>query len=243
MLEINALQASAGDTSILQGVTLSVAPGETVALLGPNGSGKSTLAHVLMGHPGYRVTGGAVRFFEHDLLSLAPEARAHAGLFLAFQYPQAIAGVNLGHFLRLAYNSVHTTSLGALDFLKLLREKLALLELAEDFIQRSVNESFSGGEKKRVEMLQLAILEPRLAILDETDSGLDVDALKIVGRAVQTLQAHAPRTSWLVITHYQRLLDHIVPQRVAIMQQGRITQTGGAELVARIETHGYAKGA
>jgi Fe-S cluster assembly ATP-binding protein len=239
LLEINQLQVTTADTPILKGVTLTVDVGEVVAVMGPNGSGKSTLAHVLMGHPAYEVTAGSVTFEGHDLLALKPEARAQAGLFLSFQYPHEIAGVTIGNFLRLAYNSLHTPPLPVTAAVARIKEKMDLLQIPHDFLLRSVNEGFSGGEKKRMEMLQLAMLEPRLAILDETDSGLDIDALKIVGHAIQTIRQHHPHLALLVITHYQRILDYIPADRIAIMRAGQIVREGTADLIKQIETHGY----
>ncbi len=239
VLTIKNLEASTEDKAILHGVNLTVNAGEVVALMGPNGSGKSTLASVLMGHPAYQVTNGTVKYQKSDLLRLKPEERAQRGLFLAFQYPQSVAGVSMGSFLRLAYNATHDTKLSVKDFVKLLQRKMDLLQLPHDFMLRPVNEGFSGGEKKRAEMLQLAVLEPTLAVLDETDSGLDVDALRVVGEAIQAIRKERPTLAILVITHYQRILDYVPADRVAIMRAGKIIKEGKAELLQRIEQEGY----
>ncbi len=192
-----------------------------------------------MGHPGYDVTDGSVIFRDQDLLSQKPEQRAVAGLFLSFQYPQSVAGVTLGNFLRLAYNATHEPKLSVGDFLKLLKEKMQLLGLDESWISRPVNEGASGGEKKRAEMLQLAVLQPKLAILDETDSGLDIDALRIVGAALQKIREVSPNTSFLLITHHQRLLEYLKPDRVAVMKLGKIVKSGGLEILEEVETSGF----
>lgn len=241
MLAITNLHATTDQKEILRGIQLAIPAGSTIALLGPNGSGKSTLAQVLMGHPDYHVTQGQVEFNGVDLLALKPEARAHAGLFLAFQYPPVIAGVSIANFLRLAYNETHAEKLSVPAFIALLKQKMDLLKLPHEFMARSVNEGFSGGEKKRAEMLQLAVLEPKLAILDETDSGLDVDALKIVGHALQKIRTVNPTMSLLVITHHQRILDFIPPHRVTILHEGKIIREGGPEILASIATHGFAR--
>ena len=242
MLQIENLHVAIGGTPILKGVDLAVRPGEVHAIMGPNGSGKSTLAQVLAGREGYQVTQGRVRFLDQPLLEMAPEARARAGLFLAFQYPLEIPGVANAQLLRLALNGLRRArgeaELDAFDFLECVRDKLALLQMDESFLYRSVNEGFSGGEKKRNEILQMAVLEPRLCILDETDSGLDIDALKVVAEGVNALRS--PKRSMLVITHYQRLLDHIVPDVVHVMHQGKIVRTGGKELALELEASGYA---
>jgi Fe-S cluster assembly ATP-binding protein len=240
-LEITNLRVSAGGVPILRGVTCTVGEGELVALMGPNGSGKSTLAQVLMGHPSYEITGGQVTYQGRDLLGLKPEERARRGIFLSFQYPQEIAGVTIGNFLRTAYNATHSEGLGVADFLKLLRGKMDLLDMPADLITRSVNEGFSGGEKKRAEMLQLAVLQPRLALLDETDSGLDVDALATVARSIVTLRGQNPAMSLLLITHYRRILQHMPADRVLVMKKGRITVAGAGDLAKQIETHGYGQ--
>lgn len=240
LLSIANLRARAEDREILRGVSLRVAAGETVALVGPNGSGKSTLAHVLAGHPGYTVTGGSVQFDGQDLLQLKPEERARAGLFVAFQYPQAIAGVTVGNFLRLAYGAVQG-KIATTAFVRLLKEKMDLLHLPHEFMYRPVNEGLSGGEKKRVEMLQLAVLEPRLAILDETDSGLDVDALRAVGDALQEIRARRPALALLIITHHQRILERVSPDRVVVMKDGVIVKEGSEAVLTAIAARGFAE--
>jgi len=241
MLEIEDLWARAGDAEILRGIDLAIRPGEVHALMGPNGSGKSTLAHVLAGRPDVEVTRGAVRFQGRDLLGLAPEERARQGIFLAFQYPVEIPGVTNSYFLKAALNAVRKQrgepELDAIDFLAIVRRILELVKMDEKLLHRAVNEGFSGGEKKRNEVLQMAVLEPRLAILDETDSGLDIDALRIVADGVNALRA--PDRAMLVITHYQRLLDYIVPDRVHVLADGRIARSGGAELARALEKEGY----
>lgn len=239
LLEVKNLQVAVDKKPILRGVDLQVAQGEVVALMGPNGSGKSTLAHILMGHPEYQVTGGKVLFDGHDLLALSPEERAKRGLFLSFQYPQTIAGVSLGNFLRLSYSAVQGKHVPVGQFLSLLKEKLKLLSMSEDFIMRPVNEGFSGGEKKRAEILQLALLTPRLAVLDETDSGLDIDALKVVGSAVQKVKEAMPEMAILLITHYQRMLDYISPDRIVVMREGKVVKEGKREMIQVIEQSGY----
>ena len=242
MLEIHDLHASAGGVAILRGIELVVRPGEVHAVMGPNGSGKSTLAQVLAGNPAYEVTGGSVKYNGQDLLELAPEERAQQGVFLAFQYPVEIPGVNNTYFLRSALNAQRKArgqaELDSMQFLKLVREKLAVLHLKDELLHRGVNEGFSGGEKKRNEIFQLAVLEPKLAILDETDSGLDIDALKNVAEGVNALRS--PDRAFLVITHYQRLLDYIRPDVVHVLSDGRIVETGGPELALQLEEHGYA---
>ncbi|MDP3817029.1 Fe-S cluster assembly ATPase SufC [Pseudomonas sp.] len=241
MLEIINLHASVEGREILRGITLRVNAGEVHAIMGPNGSGKSTLAQVLAGHEIYEVS-GEVRYEGRDLLAMPPEARAVAGVFLAFQYPVEIPGVGNLYFLRTALNAVRKQrgleELDALDFLALAKERMALVEMDQSFMTRSVNVDFSGGEKKRNEIFQMAILEPKLAILDETDSGLDIDALRIVAAGVNALRRED--RALLVITHYQRLLDYIVPDRVHVMANGRIVQSGGKELAVELEKHGYA---
>jgi len=241
MLEIKNLQVGVENNAILKGVDLSIQPGETHAIMGPNGSGKSTLAQVLAGREGYEIAGGSVSYNGQDLLDLAPEVRVCEGFFLAFQYPVEIPGVNTTYFLRAAVNAVRThrgeEELSAVDFLRLMREKTELLELNESLFKRSVNEGFSGGEKKRAEILQMALLEPTMAVLDETDSGLDIDALKIVANGVN----HLKRTdnAQLIITHYQRLLDYVVPDHVHVLHDGRIVKSGGKELALELEEKGY----
>ncbi|WP_295565481.1 Fe-S cluster assembly ATPase SufC [uncultured Stenotrophomonas sp.] len=241
MLKIDNLHARIGDKEILKGLSLDVKPGQVHAIMGPNGAGKSTLGNVLAGRDGYEVTEGSVQFDGVDLLDQEPEARAAAGLFLAFQYPVEIPGVNNTYFLRAALNAQRKArgeeELDSMQFLKLVRQKLAVLHLKDELLHRGVNEGFSGGEKKRNEIFQLAVLEPKLAILDETDSGLDIDALKSVADGVNALRA-ADR-SFLVITHYQRLLDYIKPDVVHVLADGRIVKTGGPELALELEAHGY----
>jgi len=241
MLKIENLHARIGDKEILKGLSLEVKPGQVHAIMGPNGAGKSTLGNVLAGRDGYEVTEGSVQFDGVDLLDQDPEARAAAGLFLAFQYPVEIPGVNNTYFLRAALNAQRKArgedELDSMQFLKLVRQKLAVLHLKDELLHRGVNEGFSGGEKKRNEIFQLAVLEPKLAILDETDSGLDIDALKSVADGVNALRA-ADR-SFLVITHYQRLLDYIKPDVVHVLANGRIVKTGGPELALELEAHGY----
>ena len=242
MLEIKGLTARVEDKEILKGIDLVVPDGEVHAIMGPNGSGKSTLSYVLSGREGYEVTGGTATFDGRDLLTLEPEQRAAAGLFLAFQYPVELPGVNNANFLRTALNATRRAhgepELDAVQFLKLARAEIKRLSMADDMLKRNVNVGFSGGEKKRNEVLQMAILRPRLAILDETDSGLDIDALKIVADGVNALRA--PNFSALVITHYQRLLDYIVPDRVHVLFNGRIIRSGGPELALALEASGYA---
>lgn len=241
MLKIENLHARIGDKEILKGLSLEVKPGQVHAIMGPNGAGKSTLGNVLAGRDGYQVTEGSVQFDGVDLLEQDPEARAAAGLFLAFQYPVEIPGVNNTYFLRAALNAQRKArgedELDSMQFLKLVRQKLAVLHLKDELLHRGVNEGFSGGEKKRNEIFQLAVLEPKLAILDETDSGLDIDALKSVADGVNALRG-ADR-SFLVITHYQRLLDYIKPDVVHVLADGRIVKTGGPELALELEAHGY----
>jgi Fe-S cluster assembly ATP-binding protein len=242
MLKIENLHASVAGNEILKGLSLELQPGQVHAIMGPNGAGKSTLGHILAGREGYEVTAGSVLFEGRDLLSLAPEERAAAGLFLAFQYPVEIAGVNNTYFLRSALNAQRRArgqeELDSMQFLKLVREKLAVLHLKDELLHRGLNEGFSGGEKKRNEIFQMAVLEPRLAILDETDSGLDIDALRQVAEGVNTLRS--PDRAFLVITHYQRLLDYIRPDAVHVLADGRIVESGGPELALELEAHGYA---
>lgn len=238
MLEIKNLHVSIDGKPILKGVNLIVKLGEVHALMGPNGAGKSTLAKVLAGHPAYEVTEGSILFFNKNLLELSPEERAHLGLFLSFQYPPEIKGVSLPQFLYEAYKAKHKeTSQEAFD--QLLEKKMALLEMHTDFKKRDLNEGFSGGEKKRSEMLQMAILEPALSILDETDSGLDIDAMKIVAQSIK--KVIGKDKSLLVVTHYQRLLDYLVPDFVHVFIDGKIAYSGGRELALKLEEHGYAK--
>ena len=241
MLKIKNLQAGVGENQILKGIDLKINAGEVHAIMGPNGSGKSTLAQVLAGRESYDVTAGSVLYEGQDLLDLSPEERVHEGFFLAFQYPVEIPGVNSTYFLRAAVNSVREhdgkQELNAVDFLKVMREKIQLLELDESLLKRSVNEGFSGGEKKRSEILQMALLDPKFAVLDETDSGLDIDALKIVANGVNQLKRED--NAQLVITHYQRLLDYIVPDYVHVLHDGRIVKSGGKGLAMELEEKGY----
>ena len=242
MLEIEKLHAKAGDNEILRGLDLTVRAGEVHAIMGPNGSGKSTLAHVLAGRPGYTVTGGRVLYRGRDLLALSPEERAREGVFLAFQYPVEIPGVSNVYFLKAALNAIRKhrgeAELDALDFLTLAREKAKLVEIDDELVKRSVNEGFSGGEKKRNEIFQMAVLEPALAILDETDSGLDIDALRIVAGGINRLRAS--ERAMIVVTHYQRLLNYIVPDFVHVLLDGRIAVSGGREMALELEERGYS---
>lgn len=241
MLSIRNLHVEVDGTLILKGLNLEVEAGEVHAIMGPNGSGKSTLAHVLAGRDGYDVVEGTVTYAGHDLLELSPEVRAREGVFLAFQYPVEIPGVNNTYFLKSALNAVrehrNENELDAVDFLKLIRSKIELLHMDPSLLNRAVNEGFSGGEKKRNEILQMAVLEPRLAVLDETDSGLDIDALRIVSDGVNALRD--PSRSFVVITHYQRLLEHIVPDRVHVLAGGQIIKSGDKSLAFELEEKGY----
>jgi Fe-S cluster assembly ATP-binding protein len=241
VLEIKNLHASVGDKEILKGISLTVNPGEVHAVMGPNGSGKSTLAQVLAGHPAFQVTEGSVTYDGKDLLDLEPEERAQAGLFLAFQYPVEIPGVSNAYFLRAAYNEIRKANgleeVDSLDFVDLLEEKLKIVEWGPEIMSRAVNSGFSGGEKKRNEILQLAVLEPKLAILDETDSGLDIDALRTVAAGVNKLRR--PDNAFIVITHYQRLLNYIVPDFVHVLADGRVVMSGGKDLALELEAKGY----
>src|ERR1700722_18872806 len=241
LLEIKNLHARVENKVILKGVSLVINAGEVHAIMGPNGSGKSTLAAILAGREGYEITEGRVMFNGHDLLELDPEERAREGVFLAFQYPVEIPGVNSTYFLKAALNEVRKhkglPELDAMEFLALVKQKMKLLELPEDLLKRPVNQGFSGGEKKRNEIFQMAVLEPKLAVLDETDSGLDIDALKIVANGVNKLKR--PDAAQLVITHYQRLLDYIIPDLVHVLYDGRIVRTGGKELALELEQKGY----
>jgi Fe-S cluster assembly ATP-binding protein len=242
MLRIENLTAEVDGKPILKGVTLEIPDGEVHAIMGPNGAGKSTLSYALAGREGYEITGGAVLLNGQDLLEMEPEERAAAGLFLAFQYPVELPGVGNANFLRTALNAIRRTrgeaEVDAMQFLKLARARMKELSMPEDMLKRGVNVGFSGGEKKRNEILQMALLQPKIAILDETDSGLDIDALKIVADGVNAMRG--PAFSALVITHYQRLLNHIVPDRVHVLADGRIVTSGGPELAHRLEAEGYA---
>jgi len=242
MLEISNLHARAGDRDILKGLDLTVRAGEVHAIMGPNGSGKSTLAHVLAGRPGYTVTEGSVLYRGRDLLALAPEQRAREGVFLAFQYPVEIPGVSNVYFLKAALNAIRAhrgeSELDAVEFLSLVGEKAKDVEIDEELVKRSVNEGFSGGEKKRNEIFQMAVLEPTLAILDETDSGLDIDALRIVAEGVNRLRAK--ERAMVVVTHYQRLLNYIVPDFVHVLVEGRIVRSGGKEMAFELDEKGYS---
>ncbi|MEO5816663.1 MAG: Fe-S cluster assembly ATPase SufC [Gemmatimonadaceae bacterium] len=241
MLDIKDLRATVSDKEILKGITLNVKPGEVHAVMGPNGSGKSTLAQVLAGHPAYEVTGGSVTYQGEDLLAMDPEVRAQAGIFLAFQYPVEIPGVSNAYFLRAAYNEIRKArgedEIDPMSFADLMDEKMRLVEMDDSMLTRSVNTGFSGGEKKRNEILQMAVLEPKLAILDETDSGLDIDALRIVANGVNTLKR--PSNATIIVTHYQRLLNYIVPDYVHVLAGGRIVRSGGKELALELEAKGY----
>lgn len=242
MLEIKNLHASVDDKEILRGIDLTVNAGEVHAIMGPNGSGKSTLAHVLAGREGYTITDGQVLYEGKDLLALLPEERAREGVFLAFQYPVEIPGVSNMYFLRAALNTIRKhrglDEIDAMDFLKMVREKIKLLEMDETLMNRPVNEGFSGGEKKRNEMFQMAVLEPKLAILDETDSGLDIDALRTVSEGINRLRG--PERAIILVTHYQRLLNYVVPDFVHVLADGRIVKSGGKELAHELEEKGYA---
>jgi Fe-S cluster assembly ATP-binding protein len=241
MLEIKGLHAAIGDREILKGISLSVAAGEVHAIMGPNGSGKSTLAQVLAGHPGYEVTGGSATYDGEDLLALPPEERAQKGIFLAFQYPVEIPGVTNAYFLRAAFNEIRKSrgqdEIDPMDFRDLVEERLRLVDMDPAMLSRAVNAGFSGGEKKRNEILQMAVLGPRLAILDETDSGLDIDALRVVAHGVNSLRR--PDNATIVVTHYQRLLNYIVPDQVHVLAAGRIVKSGGKDLALELEAKGY----
>src|SRR5438128_8340069 len=236
-LDIRGLRASVEGKEILKGIDLVVRQGEVHALMGPNGSGKSTLAHVLMGRPGYQVTAGEIRFKGQNITALKPDQRAQLGLFLAFQYPTEIPGVSVVNFLRSAYKAVKGDQISALAFRKRLKEKMALLAVEDQMVNRYVNQGFSGGEKKKNEVLQLAVLEPEIAILDETDSGLDIDSLKAVATGIQQLVG--PQLGVLLITHYQRILNYITPDRIHVMMDGKIVLSAGPELAGELERKGY----
>ena len=241
MLEIKNLHAKVDGREILKGVNLTVDAGEVHAVMGPNGSGKSTLAHILAGREGYQVTDGSVSYAGQDLLAMAPEERARAGVFLAFQYPVEIPGVNNVYLLKAAFNAIRKQrgeeELDAMDFLALVKAKMQFMEMDPSFLNRAVNEGFSGGEKKRNEILQMLVLEPKLALLDETDSGLDIDALKVVAKGVNKLRD--PKRAIVMVTHYQRLLDHVVPDKVHVLAGGRMVKSGGKELALELEKRGY----
>jgi Fe-S cluster assembly ATP-binding protein len=241
MLDITNLQVKAEGKEILKGIDLHVNEGEVHAIMGPNGSGKSTLARVIAGHPEYEVTGGEIRYQGRDLLEMDPDERAREGVFMAFQYPVEIAGVNNAYFLKAAVNAKRKhhgqPELDAMEFMQLIQEKSKLLEINQSMLQRAVNEGFSGGEKKRNEIFQMALLEPKLAVLDETDSGLDIDALKLVAQGVNAMRG--PGRAIVVVTHYQRLLDYIVPDHVHVLSGGRIVKSGGKELALELEQKGY----
>ncbi len=236
-LEIEGLHASVEGKDILKGIDLTVRQGEVHALMGPNGSGKSTLANVLLGRPGYKVTAGAIRYKGENILGLSPDKRAQRGLFLAFQYPTEIPGVSVVNFLRTAYKAVKGEEISALAFRKHMKEKMDLLGVEDDMVRRYVNQGFSGGEKKKNEVLQLAVLEPEIAVLDETDSGLDIDSLKAVATGIDKLIG--PNLGVLLITHYQRILNYIAPDHVHVMMGGRIVKSGGPELAHELEEKGY----
>ncbi len=241
MLDITNLQASVGDKPILKGITLNVKKGELHAIMGPNGSGKSTLANILAGREGYTATSGQVLYEGQDLLALLPEVRAARGIFLAFQYPVEIPGVTNNYFMKTALNAMRKargqSEIDAIDFLKIVKEKAKQVEMPEGMLTRSVNEGFSGGEKKRNEVLQMAVLEPKLCIMDETDSGLDIDALQIVARGINAMRS--PERAFIIVTHYQRLLNYVQPDKVHVLSDGRIVKSGGKELALELEKKGY----
>ncbi len=238
MLEIKNLHIKTADKEIVKGLDLKIGENQIHAIMGPNGSGKSTLASTLMGHPGYEVTSGEVTFLDENLLELEADERASKGLFLSFQYPSEVEGVNISSYLRMIYNKSHGEKVSPVKFREILKSKMEILDIKEDFINRYLNDGFSGGEKKRMEMLQMLVLEPKLAILDETDSGLDVDALKVVSKAVNYLVENK-RMSVIVITHYTRILNYIKPQFVHVLKDGKIIREGAEELAHEIESQGY----
>lgn len=238
MLEIKNLHVKTADKEIVKGLNLSIGENQIHAIMGPNGSGKSTLASTLMGHPGYEVTSGEVSFLNEDLFEMEPNERAQKGLFLSFQYPSEVEGVNITSYLRMIYNKATNQKVSPIKFREILKEKMEILDIKDEFVNRYLNDGFSGGEKKRMEMLQMLVLEPKLAILDETDSGLDVDALKVVSKAVNYLVAKN-KMSVIVITHYTRILNYIKPQFVHILKDGKIIKEGGEELAHEIENSGY----
>jgi len=239
MLQVSKLRVKVEDKEILKGLNLNIKLGEIHVLMGPNGSGKSTLAQALMGNPKYSVTKGAVKLDEESLLELKPNERAKKGLFLSFQYPSEIEGVTVSNYLRLIYNNSHNEKLSPVAFRKILKDKMELLDISQDFLKRYLNEGFSGGEKKKMEMLQMLVLEPKIVLLDEVDSGLDIDALKLVSKAVNYLH-EKNKTAFLVITHYTRILNYIEPNFVHIMQNGAIIKSGSKELANELEEKGYA---
>jgi Fe-S cluster assembly ATP-binding protein len=238
MIEINKLHVNVEDKPIITGIDLTLEKGKVHVLMGPNGSGKSTLGNTLMGHPQYTVTSGSIVLNGNDITSLPVHERAQAGLFLSFQYPREIPGVNVSGFLRQAYNATHTPTLSIFEFQTVLQEKMALLHMDQSFIERSLNEGFSGGEKKKMEILQLLVLNPQVAILDETDSGLDIDALKLVSQGINAFMG--PDKTVLLITHYKRILDYITPDHIMVMMEGKIVHEGGPELIDVLEEKGYA---
>jgi|TARA_B100001971_G_C18233874_1_gene565782 Fe-S cluster assembly ATP-binding protein len=239
MLEVKNLHVSIDSKEILKGVNLKVNNGEIVAFMGPNGSGKSTLAYVLMGHPKYEITKGKILYNGEDITEMEPNERAKKGLFLSFQYPSEVSGVSVSNFLRTALNSKRKSPINVMDFRKVLTEKLELLKMDKSFMNRYLNEGFSGGEKKRAEILQLAVLEPKMAILDETDSGLDIDSLKTVANGINKIKTK--NMAVLIITHYQRILNYLTPDKVYVLVNGKIVESGGKDLVNELEEHGYAK--
>lgn len=241
MLAVNRLRVAVGDKQILTGINLRVRPGELVAVMGPNGSGKSTLAYALAGHPAYTITGGKISLDGRNLNRLSPDRRAKAGLFLGFQYPVAVAGVDLFNLLRQAYICLRGKNMAPFEFKALVEKKLKSLALPDSFLDRSINDGFSGGEKKKSEILQLAVLRPKYAVLDEIDSGLDIDAVRTVARAINRVKQDHPGMGLVLITHYRRILDYLPVDRVVIIKSGRVAEEGGAGLVRRLEKHGYGR--